>query len=190
MHLLRLQVERNLYCQLRQSDIISQEGWCPKTAALSLILEFSPTYFATTTAHALSNTRFLVKEAIKNLNHVLQVLLAWLLSYHQTKLQRDPNTKHPLRSQVFRPPLPPQPTQATTSPASSPFRVASSTQANGEAKNKITVSLPMLAKMIGHSLLYHIYDSTIDSGLQLAVKLRKDSARTCRSNPLAASELW
>lgn len=55
--------------------------------------------------------------------------------------------------------------------------MASSNQANGEAETQVTVSLPINAKTIDHSLLHPtMTDATIDEELKLAVKYNTATA--------------
>jgi deoxyribose-phosphate aldolase len=55
--------------------------------------------------------------------------------------------------------------------------MASSDQANGESKSKIKISLPVIAKMIDHSLLHPtMTDAVIKDGLKLSVKYNTATA--------------
>lgn len=64
-------------------------------------------------------------------------------------------------------------------------------QVNGEAKSTVTVSLPIIAKMIDHSLLHPtMTDATIEDGLKLSIKY--NTATACikpYSIPLATKYL-
>ena len=49
--------------------------------------------------------------------------------------------------------------------------MASSHPTNGEAKIKVTVSLPIIAKMIDHSLLHPtMTDTDVEAGLKLSIQ--------------------